>query len=161
MFEVLADVMEMENGENKTTVDVIVISDDEDSEDKHTLDVYRAEDNSLKNPVIVIEEDDPVNEATPAVEVSDCKKPGASSPVKRVYSPCGKYKISKDGLKELKAMVRLTKLDLKPRTKPFNIKSENKTTVDEDNDAACKDKESSACTVSEARDLKLQVSNLI
>ena len=39
---------------------------------------------------------------------------------------------------------------------------ENKTTVDdEDNDAACKDKESSVCTVSEARDLKLQVSNLI
>lgn len=151
--------MEMENGENKTTVDVIVISDDEDSEDKHTLDVYRAENISLKNPVIVIEEDDPVNEATPAVEVSDCKKPGASSPVKRVYSPCGKYKISKDGLKELK--VRLTKFDWKPRTKPFNIKSENKTTVDEDNDAACKDKESSACTVSEARDLKLQVSNLI
>ena len=153
MFEVLADVIEMENGENKRTVDVIVISDDEDSEDKHPLDVYRAEDNSLKNPVIVIEEDDTVNEATPAVEVSDANKPGASSSVKRVYSPCGKYKISKDGIKELKAMVRLKKLDLKPRTKLFNIKSED--------NGACIDKRSPACSQSEARDLKLQVSNLI
>ena len=152
--------MEMENGENKTTVDVIVISDDEDSEEKHTLDVYRAQDNSLKNPVIVIEEDDTVNEATPAVEVSDSKKPEASSSVKRVYSPCGKYKISQDGIKELKAMVRLKKLDWKPGTKLFNIKSENKTTVDEDN-GACIEKGSSACSASEARDLKLQVSNLI
>lgn len=160
MFEVLADVMEMENGENKSTVDVIVISDDEDSEDKHTLDVYRADDNSFKNPVIVIEEDDAVNEATSAVEVSDSKKSGASSSVKRVYSPCGKYKISKDGIKELKAMVRLKKLDLKPRTKLFNIKSEHKTTIAEDN-GACIDKGSSACSVSEARDLKLRVSNSI
>jgi len=47
--------MEMENGENKTTVDVIVISDAEDSEDKNLVDLYRAEGNNFKNPVIVIE----------------------------------------------------------------------------------------------------------
>ena len=44
MFEVLADVIEMENGENKTTIDVVVISDHKDSENKHPLDIYRAED---------------------------------------------------------------------------------------------------------------------
>ena len=147
----------MENGETKTTVDVIIISDDEDSEDKHPLDLYRAEDNNLKNPVIVIEEDDTVNEVTPAVEVSDANKPDkksqASSSVRCVYSPLGKHKVSRDRIKELKAMVKLRKLDLKHRTKLFNIKTE-------DNGAAI-DNRSSAFSASEARDLKLQVINLI
>ena len=31
-------------GENKTTIDVVVISDHKDSENKHPLDIYRAED---------------------------------------------------------------------------------------------------------------------
>ena len=44
MFEVPAEVIEMENGENKTTIDVVVISDDKDSENKHPLDIYLAED---------------------------------------------------------------------------------------------------------------------
>ena len=149
--------MEMENGENKTTADVIVISDDEDSEDKRPVDLYRAEDNSLKNSVIVIEEDDTVNEETPAVEVSDANKPDnksrASSSVRRVYSPLGKYKVSKDGIKELKAMVKLRKLDLKHCRKLFNVKTEDSGT--------CIDTRSSACSASEARDLKIQVINLM
>ena len=49
MFEVLADVIEMENGENKTTIDVVVISDDKDSEHEHPLDIYLAEDWVLPN----------------------------------------------------------------------------------------------------------------
>ena len=148
----------MENGETKTTVDVIVISDDEDSVDKHPLDLYRAEENNLKNPVIVIEEDNTVNEVTPAVEVSDAnkadKKSQASSSVRCVYSPLGKYKVSKDRIKELKAMVKLRKLDSKHRTILFNIK-----TAAEDNGAGI-DHRSSAFSASEARDLKLQVIDL-
>lgn len=158
--------MEMENGESKTTVDVIVISDDEDSEDKNPVDLYRAEGNNFKNPVIVIEEDDNVNvnvkeDLTLPVKVADTNKPEeksqASSSVRVVYSPLGKYKVSKDGLKELKAMVKLRKLNLKHRTKPLSIKTED--------NGACNDtgidKRSSVCCASEARDLKSQVSNLI
>ena len=151
----------MENGETKTTVEVIVISDDEDSEDKHPLDLYRAEEHNFKNPVIVIEEDDKVNEETSPVKVADANKPDkksqASSSVRRVYSPSGKYEISKDAIKDLKAMVKLRKLNLKHRTKLFNIKTSDY--------GACTDtgidKGSSSCSASEARDLKFQVSNLI
>lgn len=152
-FEVLVDVMEMENGENKIIVDVIVISDDEDFEDKYILDVYWVENISLKNFVIVIEEDDFVNEVILVVEVLDCKKFGVLSLVKCVYSLCGKYKILKDGFKELK--VRLIKFDWKFCMKLFNIKFENKIIVDEDNDVVCKDKEFLVCIVLEVRDLKL------
>lgn len=156
--------MEMENGENKTTVDVIVISDDEDFEDKHPVDLYRAEGNNFKNPVIVIEEDDNVSvkeDLTSPVKVADTNKPEeksqASRSVRVVYNTLGKYKVSKDGHKELKAMVKLRKLNLKHRTKLLNIKTED--------NGACNDtgidKGSSVCSASEARDLKSQVSNLI
>ena len=152
--------MEMENGENKTALDVIVISDDEDSQEKHPSDLYGADENNLKNPVIVIEEDDNVNEETPSVGVTDAKKTDkksqVSSSVKRVYSPLGKYKVSKDGIKELKAMVRLTKLDF--RNKPLNHRT--KLFKTEEN-GACIDKGPAACNATESRDLKLQVSNLI
>lgn len=152
--------MEMENGENKTAIDVIVISDDEDSQDKHPLDLYQAGENNLKNPVIVIEEDDNVNEEreTPSVGVADAnksdKKSQVSSSVKCVYSPLDRYKVSKHGIKELK--VRLTKLDF--GNKPLNHRT--KLFKTEEN-GACIDNGSAACSTTEGRDLKLQVSNLI
>ncbi|XP_078358267.1 uncharacterized protein LOC144643026 isoform X2 [Oculina patagonica] len=113
----------MENSEHETAVDVIVISDDEDSQDSHPFNGYRVEENNFKNPVIVIEEDDNVNELDGQlpVRLADANKPvencEVSSSAKRVSSPLDKFKISKHGIKELKAMVRLKKLDLKPLNK--------------------------------------------
>lgn len=116
--------MENSNTENETAVDVIIISDDEESQDSHPLNCYRVEENSFKNPVIVIEEDDNANEREHGqlpVHLADANKPvencEVSSPAKRISSPLDKFKISKHGIKELKAMVRLKKLDLR---KPLN-----------------------------------------
>ena len=141
----------MESSEIKTAADVIVISDDEDSEDSHPFNGYRVEKNDLKNPLIIIEEDDNVTEEVqPPVDLADANKPDengeVSSSAKRISSPLDKYKISKHGIKELKAMVKLTKLDLRKPLKNINDETKPVSAKVAENDQIDK------------RDLKLKVS---
>ena len=142
----------MENSENKTdktAVDVIVISDDEDSEDSHLPNSCRAERNNLKTPIFIDLDD--IEEVEPAV-LGDAKNCQVSSSAKYVFSP-EKFKISKDCIKKLKATVKLTKLDLrkplKDQSQPVKVKVEND---------RCDERPTTSCSSTENRDTKREVS---
>ena len=140
----------MESSEIKTAAEIIVISDDEDSEDTHPFNGYRVEKNDIKNPLIIIEDDNVTEDVQPPVELADANKQDengeVSSSAKRISSPLDKYKISKHGIKELKAMVKLTKLDLRKPLKNINDETKPVSAKVAENDQIDK------------RDLKLKVS---
>lgn len=146
----------MENSKNKTdkkVVDVIVISDDEDSEDSHLPNSCRVETNNLKTSIFIDLDD--IEEVKPAVLGDAIKKPDENcqvlSSAKYVFSP-EKFKISKDGIKKLKATVKLTKLDLR---KPLKDQSPVKVKVENDR---CDERPTTTCSSTENRDAKKEVS---
>ena len=116
--------------EYKTNASLLIVISDDEGDDSHPIDSYRVAENSLQKAVIIIDEDDIDKEDTHAVDLADeqddCDSLQVSSSTKRT-SPWEKLKINEHGIKRLKAMVKLTKLDL---TSPIKVGNDSTETRD-------------------------------